>query len=352
MALLLFFLCLALGISFICSILEAVILSITPSYIANERKHGRKRGEQLEKLKDDIDRSLAAILSLNTIAHTIGAAGVGAQATVVFGEAYFAVISAVLTVLILVLSEIIPKTLGANFWRELTPLCLRVLRIVEITMLPLVVFSQFITRFLARETKDSDIKRDEIAALAWAGREEGILSDEESKVIHSIMELRLITAKDIMTPRTVIHSLKDSISCREVVEQGEALPFSRIPIFEENPDHIHGFVRKDELLDQAARGNGDTLLKDIVRPMLSVPKRKRLLELLRDMTVGNFQMALIVNEYGDIQGLVTMEDLVETMLGLEIVDETDQHPDMQQLARTLWKKRAYKLGSHQSEASS
>ena len=330
MTLLLFFLFLALGISFICSILEAVILSITPSYIATERKKGSKRGLQLERIKEDIDRSLAAILSLNTIAHTIGAAGVGAQATSVFGEAYFGVISAILTLLILVLSEIIPKTLGANYWRELTPMCLKLLRLVELSMLPLVILSQFITRFLSKKKEDGDIKRDEIAALAWAGQEEGILSEEESKVIHSIIEVRSITAKDIMTPRTVIHSLSDSLSCQEAFENEKGLPFSRIPIYSGDSDELHAFIRKDELLAKLASGEPRTLLRDIGRPVLSVPAGKRLLELLKDMTIGHFQLALVVNEYGDIQGIVTMEDLVETMLGLEIVDETDQHPDMQQ----------------------
>lgn len=339
MTLLLFFLFLALGISFICSILEAVILSITPSYIATERKRGSKRGSQLERIKADIDRSLAAILSLNTIAHTIGAAGVGAQAGVVFGEAYFGVISAVLTLLILVLSEIIPKTLGANYWRELTPICLKVLKVVELSMLPLVLLSKLITRFITKEGEDQALKRDEIAALAWAGEEEGILSQEESKVIHSIIELRSITAKDIMTPRTVIHSLNDQLSCREALTQEKDLPFSRIPIFDGDADKIHAFIRKDELLSKLAQGDTNIILKDIARPVLSVPTTKRLLELLRDMTLERFQVAIVVSEYGDVQGMVTMEDLVETMLGLEIVDETDRHPDMQQLARTLWEKR-------------
>lgn len=342
MALLVFFLFLALGISFICSILEAVILSITPSYIATERKNGSKRGTQLELIKTDIDRFLAAILSLNTIAHTIGAAGVGAQASVVFGEAYFGVISAVLTLLILVFSEIIPKTLGANYWRELTPICLKVLRVIEISMLPLVFLSQLITRFLAKGDEDHTVKRNEIAALAWAGEEEGILSQEESKVIHSIIELRSITAKDIMTPRTVIHSLSDHLSCREALIQEKDLPFSRIPIYDGDPEKIHAFIRKDELLSHLAHGDTEVILKDIARPVLSVPSSKRLLELLRDMSIEHFQVAIVVSEYGDIKGMVTMEDLVETMLGLEIVDETDRHPDMQQLARTLWERRAGK----------
>lgn len=341
MALLLFFLCLALGISFICSILEAVILSITPSYIATERKKGSKRGVQLERIKGDIDRSLAAILSLNTIAHTIGAAGVGAQATAVFGEAYFGIISGVLTLLILVLSEIIPKTLGANYWRELTPSCLGALKVVELIMFPLVVLSQYITRFMTKKKDDSELKRNEIAALAWAGEEEGILSQEESKVIHSIIELRSITAKDIMTPRTVIHSLSDTLSCEDALNQEKDLPFSRIPIYDDNPDKIHAFIRKDELLNKIANNETHTLLKDIARPILTVPTSKRILALLKDMTLEHFQMALVVSEYGDVQGIVTMEDLVETMLGLEIVDETDRHPDMQQLARTLWEKRAH-----------
>ena len=343
MTLLLLFLLLALGVSFICSILEAVILSITPSFIAEERKKGSPLGEKLLLVKQDIDRSLAAILSLNTIAHTIGAAGVGAQAGKVFGEAYFGIISAVLTLLILVFSEIIPKTLGANYWRKLTPYCIPVLKIVELSMLPLVSLSKLVTAFMKKRHNNSETNLSDITALAWVSEKEGLLSPEESKVIHSIIELRSMKARDAMTPRTVIFSLDDSLAFSDVISEHTDIPFSRIPIYQHHPDKIHAFIRKDELLLNVAKGHLSEPLHTIARPLLTVPSTKNLLELQRDMSKGHYQVAMVVNEYGDIKGMVTMEDIVETMLGLEIVDETDSHPDMQELAKKRWQEKSKPL---------
>jgi len=343
MALLLLFLALALGVSFLCSILEAVVLSVTPSYVAHAREKGKREGEQWGKIKQNIDRSLAAILSLNTIAHTVGAAGVGAQAGRVFGEAYFAVISAVLTLLILVISEIIPKTLGANYWRQLAPLCARVLTVVEVSMLPLVFLSKGITRLFTRDGRSSSISRDEIAALAWAGEDEGVLSSEESGVIRSIVRFRTLKAEDIMTPRTVIFALSDELSVEQALADDNILRFSRIPIYKQHPDKMYAFVRKDELLVSVAKDDKTKSLKKLQRPLKSVLANQPLLSLLRTMSVNYFQVVLVVNEYGDILGLITMEDMVETMIGLEIVDETDKHPDMRRLARSLWERRAKKV---------
>jgi len=344
MALLIVFLSLALGVSFLCSILEAVVLSVTPSYIAGELEKGNEEGHKWQRLKGNIERSLAAILSLNTIAHTIGAAGVGAQAGKVFGEAYFGVISAVLTLLILIFSEIIPKTLGANYWRALAPSCLAILRVVEIAMWPLVTVSHGITALFTKEQSNQSISRDEIASLAWMGENQGVLNSEESAVVRSIMQVRSLTAKDIMTPRTVVFSLEASMPVSEVLENVERLSFSRIPIYRDQPNQITGFVRKDEILAQAARGRDDVPVLEFQRELLTVLPSKPLLALLKKMNAGSFQMCLIVNEFGDTLGIATMEDIVETMLGMEIVDETDSHPDMQKLARSLWQKRVEQRG--------
>lgn len=344
MGLLLLFLALALGVSFLCSILEAVLLSVTPGYIASENARGNPNGKRWQTIKHNIDRALAAILSLNTIAHTVGAAGVGAQASHVFGEAYFGVISAVLTLLILVISEIIPKTLGAGHWQRLAPLCGRILEIVEWTMLPLVILSQGITRLFSRELGHHQVSRDEIAALAWAGENQGVLIPQEAAVIRSILQVRNLTAKDIMTPRTVIASLDESLTVNQALQNTLVLRFSRIPIYKETPDKIYAFVRKDEILANAARGDGESLIKNLQRPLLTVLENTPLLTLVRDMTVNHYSLTLVVTEYGDVLGLLTIEDLVETMLGLEIVDETDSHPDMQKLARKLWEKRSKQVG--------
>ncbi len=344
MALLLFYLTLALGVSFLCSILEAVLLSVTPSYIAKEKEKGSENGRRWERTKNNLDRTLAAILSLNTIAHTIGAAGVGAQAAKVFGEAYFGVISAILTLLILVVSEIIPKTLGANYWRSIAPACLPILKFVEISMWPLVFMSQKITGIFAREEGLHAISRDEIAALAWMGEHQGILSSKESAVIRSIMQVRTLSAKDIMTPRTVIFSLDATLTVEQAIKQEAIYRFSRIPLFEGQSDKIRSFIRKDDILAEAAKDKHHTQLKKLEREILTVLSNTPLLSLLQKMSVNHQQMSLIVNEFGDILGIATMEDIVETMLGLEIVDETDSHPDMQVLARNLWLRRAKNSG--------
>ncbi len=345
MALLLFYLALALGVSFLCSVLEAVLLSVSPSYIAGMQEKGNSEGQRWAKIKENIDRTLAAILSLNTIAHTIGAAGVGAQAAKVFGEAYFGVISAILTLLILVISEIIPKTLGANYWKALAPACLRVLKFVEISMWPLVILSQGVTGLISPK-KGHMISRDEIAALAWLGEDQGVLNSKESSVVRGIMQVRSLTAKDIMTPRTVVFSLDAQLSVAQALEIEDTFRYSRIPLFDEHSDKICGFVRKDDILANAAKGLQQTKLNSLSRELLTVLSNKALLDLLQNMSTSHFQMSLVVNEFGDTLGIVTMEDIVETMLGLEIVDETDRYPDMQKLARDLWLKRAKEAGLH------
>lgn len=344
MFLLLVFLSLALGVSFLCSILEAVVLSVTPSYIASEREQGSAEGDRWQHIKQNIDRSLAAILSLNTIAHTIGAAGVGAQASKVFGEAYFGVISGVLTLLILIFSEIIPKTVGANYWRTLAPICIPVLRFVELSMWPLVAMSQVITGVFSKGKSVHGISREEIASLAWMGEDQGILNSEESSVIRSIMRVRSLTAKDIMTPRTVLYSLNEASTVQSVVDSEVNAHFSRIPIYREQRDNIVGFVRKDDILTCAAQGRQEVKLQEFHRELLTALPNTAILTILQKMNVGGYQMCLVVGEFGDTLGIVTMEDVVETMLGFEIVDETDSCPDMQKLARTLWEKRAKQRG--------
>lgn len=340
MALLLLFLAIALGVSFLCSVLEAVLLSVTPSYVAVGLEKRQRSAKLWQHYKGNVERALAAILSLNTIAHTGGAAGVGAQATKIFGEAYLGIVSAVLTLLILIFSEIIPKTLGTLYWRKLAPLCAQILKLVEWSMYPLVILAQVLTRLMSSGAHHGSVSREEIAALANVGVNEGVLTEEESGVIQSMVGLHKLTARDIMTPRPVIFSLDAKQSVADVLAANESIRFSRIPVYADNADNIIGFVRKDDLLSAAVKGEQASLVSAYKRNVLSVPSNQALLVLLRSMTLADHQMALVVNEYGDVLGLVTMEDLVETMLGLEIVDETDHCPDMQVLARELWQRRA------------
>lgn len=348
MILLLIYISIALGVSFVCSVLEAVLLSVTPSYIAAEESRGHRNGLLWRGYKTDIDRPLAAILSLNTIAHTVGAAGAGAQATSLFGEVYFGLISAGLTLLILIISEIIPKTLGAIYWRKLAPPCAVVLRFVTYSMYPLVIMAQGITQLLSRGASAHSISREEFVALAEVAVSEGILDQEESNAVTSLIRFRSLQARDVMTPRLVVFSLPEDASVASVMENNEAILFSRIPIYAGDADNITGYIRKDELMLALAR-SPEASLSSLRRDLFVVPETLPTPELLQKLIEMRVQMALVVNEYGSVMGLVTVEDLIETMLGMQIVDETDTTVNMQTLARELWAKRARRLGVFDDE---
>lgn len=340
MTLLIFYLLLAIGVSFLCSVLEAVLLSVSDSYIAVLERKGRRDGNILRELKSNIDRPLATILSLNTIAHTVGAAGVGAQALIVFGSAYVAVTSAVLTILILVFSEIIPKTLGARYWRRLAPMTGRVLRVFIVALYPFVWLSQKITRLLAADHKAETVSREELTAMAERGAEHGALEHKELLIFKNMMLLQSLRARDVMTPRTVVVSLDHALTVKHVFEDSERLRFSRLPIYNQDREDILGYVLKTDLLTQAACGNWEMMLSEFKRDILIMPEMLDVKAILNEMTTRQEHIASLVDEYGGFSGIVTLEDIVETLLGLEIMDEFDAIEDMQQLARQKWKERA------------
>ena len=343
MGLLLFYVALALGVSFICSIMEAVLLSISASYVAQMEQERPALGARLKRFKDNLDRPLAAILSLNTIAHTVGAAGAGAQAASIFGDAYIGVISAVLTFLILVVSEIIPKTLGAAYWRQLTPAVARSLEVTTILMWPLVKMAELLTRLMTRNRPKKSVHRDEFIALSELGAKEGIFHKYESRVLQNLFYLRDIRTKDIMTPRTVVYALPEDMSAEQVIAESGRLYFSRIPVFGADLDDIKGFVLKSEVL-QAAQEKPETMLKEMCRPIVVVRDKLTLHDLFEQMMNESTHIALVVDEYGGTEGVVTMEDFIETLLGLEIVDEVDKVEDMQEIARRQWERRAQRVG--------
>lgn len=344
MVLLLFYVSLALAVSFLCSILEAVLLSVTPSYLAVLEREGGATGPRFRALKDNIDRPLSAILSLNTIAHTVGAAGAGAQATRVFGDAYVGVISAVLTLLILVFSEIIPKTLGANSWRQLAPISARLIPVVVWAMWPLVKLSQGVTYLISRNKQSDTISREEVEALAEQGAKEGTIEEAESRILRSLFRFRQLRARDIMTPRTVAFLLSESRTIESVLEENEQIRFSRIPIYRSSRDDISGYVLKDELLNEAAHEREHQKLSELKRDMLVVPDSMPLADVFEVLLASKEHIALVIDEYGGMAGIITMEDIVETLLGMEIVDEADSVADMQEMARQQWFKRAERLG--------
>ena len=350
MGLLVLYVALAIGVSFLCSMMEAVLLSVTPSYVAALERKGSAVGERIHEFKENVDRPLAAILSLNTIAHTVGAAGVGAQAAIVFGEAYTGIVAAILTLLILVLSEIIPKTLGAVYWRTLTPSVVRMLTATIIAMWPLVKLSQGITRLLSQDEDEAAFSREEFTAMAELGEEEGVFEEKESRILRNLFRFNSLRVKDVMTPRTVIFDLPENTTIGEVVEEHDEFRFSRIPVYDDDPDDITGYVLKDEMLLRAAQEEFDVTLEEMARDILVVHETLPLPDLLERLLDRLEHIALVVDEYGGVAGVVTMEDVVETLLGLEIVDEADSVEDMQALARKQWFKRARELGMVSEEA--
>ena len=344
MGLLILYVLLAVGVSFLCSIMEAVLLSVTPSYVAAMEQEGHPVGEKLRQMKEDIDRPLAAILSLNTVAHTAGAAGAGAQGAIVFGDAYLGVISAVLTLLILIFSEIIPKTLGAIYWRNMAPAVTRILVPTIWAMWPLVKLSKLVTRLLSPGEERTTFSREEFTALAEIGEEEGVFEEEESRILRNLFRFNSLRVKDVMTPRTVVFDMSEHKTVGEVVEEHDEFRFSRIPVYDDDRDDVTGYVLKDAILLKAAQEETDTQLEDLAREMLVVRDSLPLPDLLERLLDRLEHIALVVDEYGGVEGIVTMEDVVETLLGLEIVDEADSVEDMQALARQQWFKRAKQLG--------
>ena len=344
MTLLLVYVALALGVSFLCSVLEAVLLSLTPSYISLLRNERPRTGKLLEEYKTDVDRPLAAILSLNTIAHTVGATGAGAQAVKVFGEAWIGVISAVLTLLILVLSEIIPKTVGATYWRALAPSVAYTLKGLMVILAPLVWLSQGITRLIARDAPVTSVSRAELAALAESGHREGVFDPRESHMVQSLMRAAPLRARDVMTPRVVVTTLDENLSVGDVDVDGPAMRFTRIPVYDTDREHLTGYVRKDEILLALTRGDTTRTLASLRRPLLVTPEAQPLADVLENLLSRGDVVAQVIDEHGGFDGLLTMEDVVESLMGLEIVDEHDSVEDMRALAKRRWRERARRLG--------
>ncbi|BCV48851.1 CNNM domain-containing protein [Shewanella algae] len=337
----------AIGVSFLCSVFEAVLLSVTPSYIASLRQSNPDAAERLQKQKDNVESPLVAILTLNTIAHTVGAAVAGAQAAKVFGDEMLGVFSGVLTFLILFFSEIIPKTIGANYWRAMAPSVSVALVWMERITLPLIWMSNKVTRLLGKGDSGQYI-RQEMSAMAKIGHESGELDEQESKILTQMLSVKEMPVTAIMTPRTVMFTLPAALTQHEFVSQHINKPFTRVPIFDKDHDDIIGYVNRTDVL-LSERDNPDAPLGNLKRNLVIVPETARILPLFELMIKRNAQIAMVVDEYGSGQGLVTLEDIIESLLGLEIVDINDPATDMQQLARRLWKRRMKDKGIRLSD---
>ena len=344
MLLLFIYVIIALGFSFLCSIAEAVLLSVTTPYIRLMQQKGNSAGDLLGRLKADINSPLAAILTLNTIAHTIGAAGAGAQAARVFGNAYVGIASGVLTLLILVFSEIIPKTLGAHYWKQLAPLTAYALRGLVWLLYPFVKLSELLTRGLTHGPGLTGFNREELSAMAELSASEGQLAEQEMNILKNLLRLRDTRVTAAMTPRTVIFSLSEDLTVEEFFWKYEDKRFSRIPLYSSKPGKLNGFVLRSDLLLAQARGNTSTRLATYRRDMPALPATTSLSRAFDEFLRQRVHLMVIVNEYGSVMGILTLEDILETLIGLEIVDEGDAATDMQQHARHLWRKRARKMG--------
>ncbi|MDN3669405.1 hemolysin family protein [Echinicola jeungdonensis] len=344
MLLLVTYLLLAIGVSFLCSALEAALLSITPSYIVIQVEKGKTYAKSLKYLKENIDQPLAAILSLNTIAHTVGAAGVGAQAVEVFGQQYFGWISAGLTIAILVFSEIIPKSLGANFWRQLAPYIGGVLRAMIYGFYPLVKVSEVITQVFNNKEEQTTTSREDVAALTHIAAKEGAFEEGESKIIHNLIRFKSILVVNVMTPRTVTVALDEDSTVKAFFARKDLRRFSRFPVYKGSIDNITGYVLKYDVLQKLAEDQFQLNLKELKRNINIVYEHYPIPSVLELLLDKREHIALVVDKYGGMSGIVTMEDILETLLGLEIQDESDEDRDMQQLARSKWEERAKKMG--------
>lgn len=332
MGLILLYLLGALALSFLCSILEAVLLSTPMSFISMKENEGNKTATLMKRYKNNVDRPVGAILSLNTIAHTIGSAGVGAESIKIFGEEYFGLISAILTLLILVLSEIIPKTIGASYWRSLAMTSTKIIRVLIFITYPLVLLSEVITKIFTPKNHQVSVSREEVSAMVDVGTTEGIFRESESKIIKSCIHLAGVKAREIMTPSIVVETANKNLTIKEFYDQ-QTWNFSRIPVYDTNKDYIVGYVLKDMVLKALSDDKFDTKLSDMIRSILSFNEDDSVYQIWEKMLEKREHISIIVDEYGCLRGVVSMEDIIETMTGVEIVDEDDVAVDMQAFAK-------------------
>ncbi len=364
MFLLIVFATVSILFSFLCSILEAVLLSITPSFINLQEKEGKNFIEDLKELKDDVDKPLIAILTLNTIAHTVGAILVGVQAKVAYAESFnstedhsilgitisedvmVGIVSSIMTALILVVSEIIPKTIGATYWKSLAKFTTKALKILiaPLHYSGILWILQLTTKLIGKSAHVNTMSREELIAITDAAGEDGVIKENETTVIRNLLAFKNIKAKNVMTPSTVSLIEDELMSIDEFREKHKELKFSRIPIYNEKPHHITGFVLKDEILEELVEDNGHKKLADIKRSIVMVNSEQPIPEVFSQLIKKKGHIASVVDEFGNMIGLITMEDIIETLLGLEIMDESDNIEDMQVLARKNWEIRAKKLG--------
>jgi CBS domain containing-hemolysin-like protein len=315
-------------------------MSTPISYITMREEEGYKPATRFKEYKQDPSRPIAAILSLNTIANTIGAAGVGSQATKLFGSAWFGLVSALMTILILVFSEIIPKTLGTTRWKSLMGFATVMIRALIFLMYPLVLLVELLSDWITPEdTEEPAVSRDEVSAMANVAEEEGDLEEDENTIIQNLISMDEIKAFDVMTPRVVCEIAPESMTLKSFYKNKRYRHHSRIPVYADNDEYITGYILRMEALQLMAEDKFDLTLGEIRRDVATFDEDTSLDQIWDEMLSKDEQIAIIINDYGSFQGIITLEDVIETLLGSEIVDENDTVRDMQQLARDKWKKQ-------------
>jgi len=338
LSLLITYMVLALVISHICSVLEATLLSTPMSFINTLEAQGVRGSDKLKRLKTDIDRPISAILIVNTIANTIGASLVGAEAAKQFDSTWVGIISAAFTLCVLFFSEIIPKTIGSSYWRKLAIPASKVIRFLIFITFPLVWIIEKFTSLISAGADQVSVSREEVSAMVSTGAEEGVLEKGENRMIQNLLKLDEFTAHEIMTPSSVVTMAESSMTIREFYKSEDFSKFSRIPLYEEeNDDYVTGYVLKQEILEKMAEDKFDLKLKALQRPILAFDENETVSNIWEKLLESKEHISVIIDEYGAMRGIVTLEDVIETMLGYEIVDEKDEVVDMQELAKAQWK---------------
>lgn len=344
MTLLIIFLLLAIGISFLCSILESVLLSTPLSYITMREEEGYEKAALFKKYKQDIDRPIAAILSLNTIANTIGAAGVGRQATIIFGSQWFGLVSALMTLAVLIFAEILPKSIGTSKWKNLMGFTASAIRVLVIVMYPIVKMVEYISRLFPNdEDGETTVSREEVSAMVNVGEEEGVFEESENKIIQNLIKLDSIKAYDAMTPRVVSAIASENMTLRAFYKDDTFLHHSRIPLYSDSPEFITGYILRSDALQYLADDKFDVKLSSIKRPIAFFNEETSISNIWEELIRNGEQISVVIDEYGCFQGILSLEDIIETILGLEIIDESDEASDLQQYARERWQQRQKRI---------
>lgn len=330
---------LVLTISFVCSLCEAVMLSISPAFVEVEADGKSKAGKLLKHIMDNSDRSISAILTLNTISHTLGSAWIAYQVHQEFGESWVTICSVFLTFMVLIFSEIIPKTIGKNNTKDLAIFAAYSIQLMIVMLYPLVKLSEYVSKSLSTPSEEPDITRDEMIKHAELGVEEGTIKAKESTIIRNLLKLDKIYVSDIMTPRSVFTALEASMTVDEVAKKYKPIRFSRIPVYEDSLDQIIGLTHRYKILEALSQDLHTKTLRELALPIANVNERMTVSQALDFFIKEKDHLALVTDEYGVVTGLVTLEDTVETLLGVEIVDEFDNIEDMRKYALEQWQQR-------------